>query len=90
MYSQPLSLEEIRKRYPKKADFLCTDPVHKWRAENGIELIHKEPSRDEQMRIWENWQEMSVEQKRISDKKRIDLFGMTNEEHYFVLSKSFA
>ena len=82
MYTPPLTLEEIRKQYPDKAGALCADPVHQWRAENGIELIHEEPSREEQVRIWENWQEMSDEQKRLSDEKSLELFGMSNEEHY--------
>ncbi|KKS85115.1 MAG: hypothetical protein UV60_C0011G0015 [Parcubacteria group bacterium GW2011_GWA2_43_11] len=82
MYSPPLTLEEIRKQYPEKADALCADPVHCWRAETGIELIHKEPSLEELERIWKNWQEMSIEQKRLSDEKSVELFGVTNEEHH--------
>ena len=31
--------ETLKELYPKLLD----DPVHKWRAKNGIELIHKEP-----------------------------------------------
>ncbi|HCC04920.1 TPA: hypothetical protein DEP58_01275 [Patescibacteria group bacterium] len=82
MFTPPLTIEEIRKQYPDKADLLCSDPVHRWRAQSGIELIHKEPSREEQLRIWENWQEMSDEQKCLSEEKSLELFGMTNEEHY--------
>lgn len=37
------------------------DPVHKWRAESGIELIHKEPTKKEFDRIFKNWQLMSKE-----------------------------
>jgi len=81
VYTPPLTIEEIRKQYPDKADLLCSDPVHRWRAESGIELVHKEPSLEELERIWENWQEMSDEQKRLSDEKSIELFGVTNEEH---------
>lgn len=82
MYTPPLTLEEIKKKYPEKFNFLSTDSVHFWRATTGIELIHEEPSREEQMRIWKNWQEMSVEQKRRSDEKSIELFGITNNEHH--------
>ena len=58
------------------------DPVHRWRADNGIELIHKEPTRDEFERIWKNWQLMPDEMKSKSDKKSIELFGITNRENY--------
>jgi hypothetical protein len=61
---------------------LYQDPVHRWRADNGIELIHKEPTRDEFERIWKNWQLMPDEMKSKSDKKSIELFGITNRENY--------
>ncbi len=82
MYKRPYSKEEIRKHYPDKADKLLTDPVHIWRAEVGIELIHKEPTLKEQLRTWENWQQMSEDQKTISDDKSLELFGITNEDHH--------
>ena len=50
------------------------------RMETGLELIHKEPTLDEQERIWKNWQLMSDEEKEISDKKCLEISGMTNEE----------
>jgi hypothetical protein len=89
MYQSPLTLEEIKERYPDKARVLCSDSVHHWRATTGIELVHKEPSREERVRIWENWQEMSEEQKRLSDKKSLELFGMTNEEHQKKIEKEY-
>jgi hypothetical protein len=55
----------------------------------GIELIHREPSKEELERIWANWQLMSDEQKRISDKKSIELFGKTNAENYAELIKTY-
>jgi 8-oxo-dGTP pyrophosphatase MutT (NUDIX family) len=69
MYNPPLTLEEIKEQNPEKFDVLRNEPVHYWRATSGIEHIHKESSREEQLRIWENWQEMSDEQKRVSDEK---------------------
>ena len=63
MYQRPYTAEEIKELYPDKADVLLKDPVHLWRAETGIELIHKEPTLDEQKRIWANWNEMSDEMK---------------------------
>jgi hypothetical protein len=44
MYKRPYTKEEICKFYPNKAEKLLKDPVHLWRAETGIELIHKEPN----------------------------------------------
>lgn len=82
MYERPLSPKELAEKYPEKARELLNDPVHKWRAETGIELIHKEPTKEEQIRIWKNWQEMSPEMKEKSDKKSLEIFGVTNEENH--------
>ena len=83
MYQRPYSKKEIYKKlHHKQATKLLQDPVHRWRAEAGIELIHQEPSIEEQLRIWQNWQKMSNEQKEISDKKSLEFFGITNAEHH--------
>lgn len=82
MYQRPYNIEEIFKKYPKKAEVLLKDPVHLWRAETGIELIHKEPTLEEQERIWLNWNKMTNEMKSKSDAKSIVLFGKNNTEHH--------
>lgn len=89
MYNKPYSTGQIRRNYPQLADKLLKDPIHKWRAETGTELIHKEPTKKELVRIWENWQEMKREQKVASDKKSLELFGLINEEHYQKLIKEY-
>ncbi|MBU6426786.1 hypothetical protein KGQ27_00925 [Patescibacteria group bacterium] len=81
MYQRPYTAEEIRKFYPDKAEILLKDSVHLWRAETGIELIHKEPTLEEQERIWKNWNEMTEEMKAQSDAKSKELFGMDNATH---------
>ena len=82
MYQRPYTKEEILEKYPKEiSDRLLGNEVHIWRAESGIELIHKEPTKEEQKRIWNNWQEMTEEQKRISDEKSLEFFGVTNEKN---------
>lgn len=81
MYQRPYSAEEIKKLYPDKVDVLLKDPVHLWRAQTGIELIHKEPTLDEQKRIWMNWNEMTNEIKVQSDAKSEELFGKDNTSH---------
>lgn len=81
MYQRPYNIEEIKLNYPDRATKLLIDPVHLWRAKTGIELIHKEPTKDEQIRIWHNWNEMSDELKEISDKKSIEFFGKDNVAH---------
>ena len=88
-YSPPMSIADIKKNYPTKAGTLLKDPVHKWRAENGIELIHKEPTLDELDRIWKNWQLMTDKQKKISDDFSKKIFGKSNKEHYEELVKSY-
>jgi len=82
MYQRPYNIDKIKEKYAEIADQLLSDPVHLWRAQTGIELIHKEPTKEEQERIWKNWQEMTDEQKVISNKKSIELFGITNEENH--------
>lgn len=60
---------------------LLKDLAHLWRAETGIELVHKEPTIEEQKRIWNNWNEMSDEMKKKSDEKSFELFGKNNRVH---------
>jgi len=81
MYKRPYTKEEIKKYYPNKAKALLKDPVHLWRAETGVELIHKEPTLSEQKRIWRNWNEMTDKMKKKSDKKSVKLFGKNNLAH---------
>lgn len=82
-YAPPYTYEEVVANYGKAlADKLLKDPVHSWRMETGVELIHDEPSLDEQRRIWENWQRMSPDMKLASDKRSVELFGVTNQEHH--------
>ena len=73
-YESPYPLNKLPKH-------LHNDPVHRWRAETGIELIHEEPTWDEFQRIKRNWQLMSPEQKAISDVKARELFGADNQTH---------
>jgi hypothetical protein len=80
-YEPPYSVEKIKNRYPEKAERLLVDPVHLWRANSGIELVHKEPTLQEQERIWSNWKLMNDTQKETSNKKSIEFFGLNNEEH---------
>ena len=85
-YEPPYTLEQIRAKYPEKVyKELASCPIHRWRAVTGIELIHKEPTIEELKRIWNNWQLMSDEEKKISDQRSIQLFGMVNETHYLTL-----
>ncbi len=87
MYQRPYTIEEISKNYPDKAEALLKDPVHLWRAETGIELIHKEPTFEEQERIWKNWNEMIDEMKKESDQKSFEFFGKDNATHNIEIMK---
>ena len=43
-YDPPYTLQQIADKYPAEVyRELANDPVHSWRANTGIELIHKEP-----------------------------------------------
>lgn len=81
-YDPPLEFDKL-------PDHLKNDPIHAWRAKSGIELIHREPTLEELNRIWANWQLMSDEQKAISDKKSMELFGKNNHDHYMELVKEY-
>lgn len=82
MYERPYTIKEIKKYHPDKAKMLLSDPIHLWRAEKGIELIHEEPTAEEQKRIWKNWNEMTDEMKKKSDVKSMELFGKDNTSHH--------
>lgn len=81
-YQPPYSVAEVRRVYGAELlNYLFNDPCHRWRMETGIELIHKEPTKDEFLRIVENWKLMDESQKRISDEKSKELFGCDNMSH---------
>ena len=61
------------------------DIINQWIQENGIELVHQTPTKQEMEEIWNRWQKMSKKKQKISDQKSIELFGMTNEQHHVVL-----
>lgn len=89
-YEPPWSLEEIRKNYGDKMyAILSNDPVHRWRAETGIELIHKEPTKKEFERIVKNWNLMSDEMKRKSDEFSKEHFGSDNMSRINLLRKEY-
>jgi len=72
-YAPPYPLENLPKH-------LHNDPVHRWRAESGVELLHQEPTFKELKRIINNWNLMTPEQKKISDKMSMQLFGKSNKD----------
>lgn len=86
MYDRPYSKNEVIENYGmKKYLELAEDPAHKFRMDTGIELIHKEPTKQELIRIYENWLQMDRKKKKISDEKSMELFGMTNISHFLKL-----
>lgn len=89
-YDPPYTAEEVKRVYGTKVyKELIKDPAHKYRMDTGIELIHREPTKEELERIWKNWNLMSDDQKMKSDKKSIELFGKTNQDHYKELINSY-
>ena len=82
-YDPPYTAEQIAQIYgPALLVQLQECPAHSWRMETGIELIHPEPSKEEQNRIWKNWTLMDEVNKTISDLKSFELFGCSNHEHH--------
>ena len=85
-YEPPYDVETLKELYPKLLD----DPVHKWRAKNGIELIHKEPDFAEQKRIFYNWLIMPKTMQEKSDKKSQQLFKCSNiENHNWIMENEW-
>lgn len=70
-YDPPYPLSKLPKH-------LINDPVHRWRATTGIELIHEEPTYEEFERISNNWNLMPNNMKKQSDAKAMEFFGYTN------------
>ena len=56
-----------------------------WMKETGLALLHPCGSTESLEELWQKWMSMSDADKRKSDKKSIELFGMGNEEHYGIL-----
>lgn len=85
-YGKEKTLNIIGKDWkdPKKEKKTSTigQQAHSWRCVTGLELIHPEPSLDEQIRVYKNWNKMLPEMKKISDKKCKELYGCSNEENY--------
>ena len=80
-YERPWDMETIRKKYGDEVySKLKDDPVHKFRAETGIEVIHKEPTQNEFERIAKNWDLMDDEMKRKSDEFSMKQFGKNNKD----------
>jgi hypothetical protein len=81
-YERPWSYDDVvNHRGPEIADKLKNDAVHSWRMETGIELIHKEPTPNEFLRICKNWNAMSDDQKKKSDEASLRYLGITNAQN---------
>lgn len=90
-YERPYSLQQIKEKYSDNVyQKLKNDEVHSWRATTGIELIHKEPDLKQQTRIFYNWMNMSEQMKQNSDKKSIEMFGISNLEHNQLIMKQWS
>lgn len=85
-YERPYKLSFIKEHYPKKVyEMLKKDRVHSWRAQTGIEVIHLEPTKDEQTRIFKNWKLMTAPMKKRSDEFCKQIFGVTNLENHEIV-----
>lgn len=55
---------------------------HMWRALTGLELLHKEPTLQEQIRTYKNWNKMLPQMKKLSDIKCKQIYGCDNLTNY--------
>lgn len=70
------------KEYIRKDPNWKNDIAQKWRQQTGIELIYNEPNVSVLNDIWDNWNQMPDNLKKISDQKSLEFFGLTNQQHY--------
>lgn len=78
------------KEYIRNNPMWKTDIAQRWRQQTGIELVYNEPNRSILNDIWDNWNQMADNLKKISDQKSLELFGLTNQQHYSKLSNNLA
>lgn len=71
-----------KKGWQPNKDQTPNQAAHYWRCLTGLELTHKEPTLAEQKRTWKNWNFMSPNMKKMSDKKSLELFGVINKKHF--------
>lgn len=89
-YEPPYTLDTIKQKYGDEVyRKLRDDPVHRFRADTGIEVIHKEPTKDEFERIVKNWDLMTPEQKKQSDEFSMKQFGNNNKNRIDLLRKEY-
>lgn len=87
VYKKPMTEQEIIDKFNKKIlKELMSDPVHKFRIESGIELIHKEATYKNFINTCKNWLVMPDNLKKISDEKSYELFGVSNEENMRIIN----
>ena len=70
-----------KKGYILNKDATPNQKAHFWRCKKGIEIIHKEPTIAELKRTWKNWNYMSDDMKKESDRMCKKLFGVTNKQN---------
>lgn len=73
------------KQYIREHPNWKTDLALKWRKQTGIELIYPESDKSVLNDIWDNWKQMPENLKKVSDKKSLELFNLTNQQHYVKL-----
>ena len=59
--------------------------AQQWQDENGLWIVRPTEDKSQLEEIWRNWQDMPPQDKRLSDEKSIELFGMDNTSHYEIL-----
>lgn len=66
-----------------------SERIDEWLERTGIELVRRQARLSEQIMIWVNWLKMSDEEKRVSDEKSRELFGVDNRSHHRMIMASF-
>ena len=66
-----------------------TEEAKSWSEKSSIYIITQEESISDLEALWNNWNSMHLKLRRDSDMKSIELFGITNKEHYEKLKSVF-
>lgn len=56
-----------------------------WTKENGIAMVYPTDTKNELEELWRNWNNLNPQDKRLSDEKSVELFGMDNSNHHEIL-----
>lgn len=65
------------------------DALKDWVRENNLTVIYPVDALEDLEELWRDWNDMTIDQRRHSNYKSLELFGINNIAHYNMLKKAF-